>query len=431
MTVFIFVATCVVFLMLILFKPAVTVREHTVNIYWLAPVVGAIAMLLCGRIGMGEVLSGITADTEINPIKILVLFLSMTLMSILLDSAGFFRYLASLVLRRAKTSQLSLFAILYITVSVLTVFTSNDIIVLTFTPFICYFAHNAKINALPYLIGEFVAANTWSMALIIGNPTNIYLMTGTGISFAEYTAIMLLPTLLAGGISFGILYLIFHKTLKKPLEGASEVVEPENKPLVILGISFLAACIFLMVVSSYLSLPMWLISLVACLGLLLSAFVLLTLQKRGYGAIRESFLRIPYEIVPFILSMFVLVLSLEKAGVTEAIAGTFSGMDPILGYGLQSFLCSNLINNIPMSVLYSSIITGLSGAEMTGALFAAVAGSNIGAFLTPVGALAGIMWIGMLKKQGERLSFAGFLKYGSAVALPAMLAAIVGLEIVL
>ena len=76
-------------------------------------------------------------------------------------------------------------------VSVLTVFTSNDIIVLTFTPFICHFAKSARIDPLPYLVSEFVAANTWSMALIIGNPTNIYLMSGTGISFLSYTAKMI------------------------------------------------------------------------------------------------------------------------------------------------------------------------------------------------------------------------------------------------
>ena len=44
-------------------------------------------------------------------------------------------------------------------------------------------AKNASINPIPYLAAEFVAANTWSMALIIGNPTNIYLVTAikTGI----------------------------------------------------------------------------------------------------------------------------------------------------------------------------------------------------------------------------------------------------------
>ena len=35
-------------------------------------------------------------------------------------------------------------------------------------------------------MAEFAAANTWSMMLIIGNPTNIYLATSAGIDFTEY-----------------------------------------------------------------------------------------------------------------------------------------------------------------------------------------------------------------------------------------------------
>jgi site-specific DNA-cytosine methylase len=35
---------------------------------------------------------------------------------------------------------------MYLMVAVLTIFTSNDIVILTFTPFICYFCKNAKIS---------------------------------------------------------------------------------------------------------------------------------------------------------------------------------------------------------------------------------------------------------------------------------------------
>ena len=99
----------------------------------------------------------------------------MTVLSVFLDEVGFFGYIAAFALKKAGRSRKRLFFYLYITVSVLTVFTSNDIIILTFTPFICYFAKSAKIDPVPYLFAEFIAANTWSMALIIGNPTNIYI----------------------------------------------------------------------------------------------------------------------------------------------------------------------------------------------------------------------------------------------------------------
>ena len=56
----------------------------------------------------------------------------MTILSIYLDELGFFSYLANKTLERAGKSQLKLFLYLYLIVSLLTVFTSNDIIILSF-----------------------------------------------------------------------------------------------------------------------------------------------------------------------------------------------------------------------------------------------------------------------------------------------------------
>ena len=138
-------------------------------------------------------------------------------------------------------------------------FTSNDIIVLTFTPFICYFSKHAKISPLPYLITEFVAANTWSMFLIIGNPTNIYLATSLNISFLEYTKVMFLPTIFSGVASFIVLFLIFNKSLKQkmPNDRIVEDVVISDKVSMIIGLLHLLACIVLLVISSYIGLEMW------------------------------------------------------------------------------------------------------------------------------------------------------------------------------
>jgi len=57
-----------------------------------------------------------------------VLFLSMVFMSIFLDITGFFEYCARLALKFAGSDGKRLFFSLYLTVSLLTVFTSNDII---------------------------------------------------------------------------------------------------------------------------------------------------------------------------------------------------------------------------------------------------------------------------------------------------------------
>ncbi len=421
------ILTCIGLIALVFTKPAVKIGHEQISIYWLPPVLGALVLAFSGKLSWQEIFAGLTAPTAMNPIKILILFFSMTLISVFLDAAGFFRFLAERMLSRARGSQLSLFLTLYCTVSVLTVFTSNDIIVLTFTPFICYFTRNAKIDPMPYLFCEFIAANTWSMLLIIGNPTNIYLGTGAGLSFFGYIRVMALPTLLAGLGSLGMLLLLFHKKLKQPLRQAEPAPHRLDRPLVLLGVVHLSLCILFLVLSSYLDLPMWIIALAAFISLFVTATCYLLARQRSLVVIGETLKRTPLEMAPFVLSMFILVLALEKYGVTAQLAELLGEFSAAWGYGVTSFLAANLMNNIPMSVLYSGIAAGAENA----ALYAAIIGSNLGAFFTPIGALAGIMWMQLLRAHDIKLSFARFTRYGAVIAIPAVLLAILGLTLVI
>ena len=416
---------------LALFEPRLHPGHPSARIYWAAPLFGALVLIFGGWLPIGEAFSGLLADSAVNPVKILVLFFSMTLMSVFLDEVGFFRYLAGAVLHRAGSSQKKLFIFLYLVVSVLTVFTSNDIVVLTFTPFICYFAKNAKIDPIPYLFCEFVAANTWSMALIIGNPTNIYLAAGNGVDFAAYLGVLWLPTVLAGITSFGLLWLLFGRRLREPMTATAAPAQiPTDKPTTSLGLLALGVCIILLVLSSYLDLDMWLIAMDACFVLYLVAIPELLVRRRSMGPVTRSFHRAPYDVIPFVLSMFVIVMALGRVGATAAMGELILGDGELWKSGVTSFLAANLLNNIPMSVLYSTVVTA-SGAASMPALYAAVIGSNIGAFFTPMGALAGIMWMALLKQHRVSVSFGRFVLYGAVISIPTLLAALGGLAIIL
>lgn len=423
--------SCLSLVILVLTKPYLEHKGRSISIYWLAPLAGALLLILTGSIGLPNVFEGLTGSGGMNPLKILSLFLSMTIMSIFLDNAGFFRRLACIVLKRAGVKQSRLFLYLYVTVAVLTVFTSNDIIVLTFTPFICYFAHNAGINPLPYLMCEFVAANTWSMALIIGNPTNIYLAANAGIGFASYISVMLLPTILAGAVTFGLLYLIFRKQLRVPVRKSESESIITDKPLVFIALACLALCIITLSISSYISIPMWLVSTGFMLILLVISTVYLAMRRKSMSIVTETLKRAPWDVVPFVLSMFVIVLALENCGMSTKFASLLSGGKCILRFGAASFFTANIINNIPMSVLFSSITASIAPAQQLPAVYASIIGSNLGAFLTPMGALAGIMWMGMLKNHGVRLGYSQFMKYGSLVSVPAMAVALLALAVVM
>ena len=430
----IFLITCAALIALVFAKPSVMIGGKKISIFWLAPLGGALALMIGGYVSPAEIAAGLTAAGDVNPIKILLLFFSMTMMSVYLDEIGFFRLLAHKVLARAKGSQLTLFFLLYALVSVLTVFTSNDIIVLTFTPFICHFAKSARIDPLPYLVSEFVAANTWSMALIIGHPTNIYLMTGTGVSFLAYTARMILPTALAGLVSLGVLYLLFFKKLRAPLDPEESPAPVVDLPTEVVGLCHLGGCIILLSVSSFINLPMWLITCVFFISLILCTMAISFFRRRGIFLIARCIIRAPWDLAPFVISMFILVLALDKYGITSVLGGFLAAPTTVGGtvasFGVSSFFAANIVNNIPMSVLYSSVVGSMeAGALTTAALFSAVIGSNLGAFFTPTGALAGIMWTGQLHDHGVSFSFIRFVKYGATVAVPAMAAALLGLWI--
>lgn len=422
-SIIIFAVTVVAMIASILFFPALRIKNFTISLYWVIALVGAAVLLIVKHQYLPDVGRSLIANTPINPLKILVLFICMTVLSVFLDELGFFRYLASFVLRRAKSGQMKLFVYLYITVSVLTMFTSNDIIILSFTPFICYFSKNAEIDPIPFLAAEFVAANTWSMALIIGNPTNIYLATANGIDFLQYLKISILPTLAAGVVALGMLLLLFFKKLRAPIGGTAQQVTLEDKPLLWVGLGHLAVCTVMLAISSYINIEMWFVAACAVVSLVVCNLVISIIRKQPPKILARCVKRVPYELVPFLLAMFSMIVVLENEGVTGEIANLLGTNLTVIKYGVASFLSANVINNIPMSVLFSSII-GASQADAASAIYATVIGSNISAFFTPIGALAGIMWSSILNAHGYKFSYLSFLKMGICIAVPTLFAAL-------
>ena len=190
----------------------------------------------------------------------------------------------------------------------------------------------------------------------------------------------------------------------------------------ILGLVHLGGCTVLLAVSSYLNLEMWLISLVFALSLAVCVTAERCIKKENLSVLGHCLKRAPWELVPFVLSMFVIVLALEQNGVTDRFSFLFSSNRPILSYGVGSFLSANLINNIPMSVLFGSLAA--RSTNVLQAVYASVIGSNVGAFFTPIGALAGIMWTGILKNNGVQFGFRDFIRHGLVVAVPTLAVAL-------
>lgn len=407
--------------------PTIQIKKFKIQTYWVVSLIGALLLLIVKEVELKELINHFTSS-KIGPLQILILFISMTILSIFLDEVNFFKYLATLVTNHTKGKQITIFLALYILTSILTVFTSNDIIILTFTPFICYFARHTKINPIPYLIAEFIAANTWSMMLIIGNPTNIYIATYFDIDFAEYFMKMALPTVITGITTLLLMIVVFYRKLQEPIILEEEHAQIKNKFLLGIGLFNLLSCTILLAVSSYLNIDMWLITLVFALSLIVSSVIYFLIKKEKPTILVSTLKRAPWALVPFLLSMFTIVFAVTKSGSLDLVINLFENTESNFVYGIVSFLACNLLNNIPMSVLFTEILE-LSHANISN-IYTVIAASNIGAFLTPIGALAGIMWLSLLKKQKIKFSFVSFIEYGAIFSIPAILIAILMITII-
>lgn len=408
----------------------VKIKKFKIHLYWTIPFICAVVLLVTKAVPIEQFGGQLISDTSMNPLKVLALFISMSAMSIYLDQAGLFRYLAASALRHAGTSQKRLFFLLYAVVALLTVATSNATVILTFTPFICYFAKNSGINPVPFLFMEYVAANTWSMFLLIGNATNTYIATAFNITFVDYIKVMAVPTVFAAITSLFMLYLMFRKQLKQPLEIAQIDVTIKNKPALIVGVTGLLVCTLLLIISSYIGLEMWLISLVSAVCVMTIGSICYLAKKQGMRKINKTLRRMPWHLVPFLLSMYVVVLGLKNAGVIEEIARLFDNPQPLLCFGGFSAIAANFMSNIPMSILFTDVLKAMGGM-LTAGVFAVIIGSNMGNLFTPVSAMNAIMWRSVIKHKHVKFGFGEFLRRGFIVGVPTFFAACGGLALML
>ena len=384
-----------------------------------------------------------------SPYTIIILFMSLAYITISLDSTGFFEYVALKFISHAKNSKKRLFLYFFFMSSLITLFTSNDIVILTLTPIIFYFGKHAKVRVLPYLIAEFFAANIWSMFLYIGNPTNIIVAMASGLGFYEYTYWMALPTMAGGLLCLGLLYLIFRKDVTGRFD-IPKGIDPahfiKDKGCAISTFSVFLLTMVMFVLSPFFGIELWWISFVFAVALLLYDGVMALGERsnrdvvfyrtfRRYVYHKDTkvyqfrlhmiFEHMPWKILPFLVSLFIMVEGLLVTGFIDMAASFVSWLSPnimaaSLSMGFISSLAANVVNNQPMTILFTKILESpqfaLGGAARSASIYSLIIGSNLGANLTLIGALAGIMWAKIIQDKGdgqeEVITYRKFAKYG-------------------
>lgn len=446
----VFIVAIVLMLLCAVLKPVINIKIGKNNFgletFWIFPFIAAIIVIAANIIDPMVAMKGLWEFSGLNPVGILILFFSMVYISKFLDTTGFFEFTAIYSLSKSGKSSTKLYFIIYIVVSILTIFTSNDVVILTFTPFIHYFSAAAGISPMPFLFGEFFAANTWSMIFIISNPTNVVLGTAFKQSFGQYAKVMAPASIVGGLVNCILLYFVFKPGIDCEFELAQDLGDPwsriHNKVDMIVGLAFTILAIILMAVSSAPGFPveMWMVAGVMAILLFIYNVAIDVIRRAKPSKLSTIFSTLPYPIVPFLLSLFILVNTLKERGFFTAIGLILGHLmrssEPVnvAFFGLISTISANVLNNIPMSVAFVPIIKATQIVPSIGAVYAASIGANLGANLTPLGALAGLMWLKILKERKIEIGFTEFMKVGimiTPITLAFTIATVVGMSYVI
>ncbi len=422
-------------------------RKLEMDYAW-GSVFGAGLIILAGILTPAQAVDSLVGRPGFSPYTIIILFMSLAYITISLDSTGFFEYAALKFIRHAKNSKTRLFFYFFFLSSLITLFTSNDIVILTLTPIIFYFGKHAKVRMLPYLIAEFFAANIWSMFLYVGNPTNIIVAMASNLGFYEYTYWMALPTIAGGLLCLGLLMLVFRKDIKGDFEVPKEI-DPKHfikdKGCAVSTFSIFLLTMVMFILSPFFGLELWWISFVFAVALLLYDGVMAlgensdknlifyrTFRRYVYHKdtkvyqfrLHMIFEHMPWKIIPFLVGLFLMVEGLLVTGFIDMAASFMAWLSPnimsaSLSMGFISSLAANVVNNQPMTILFTKILESpnfaLAGAARSASIYALIIGSNLGANLTLIGALAGIMWAKIIQDKGdgqEEITYRKFAKYG-------------------
>lgn len=213
-----------------------------------------------------------------QPYSIFILFFALAYVCVSLDLTGMFAFIALHVARSSGKSGRRLFVYFFALNSMLTVFTSNDIVILTVTPIILYFCKHRNINPVPFLMSEFVAANCLSLLLYIGNPTNIIVASAYQLSFFSYSYWMAMPAIVAGVTGLAMTWLMFRKDVPRELEPIAlsrDMIRRElkDRTSAIVGSTLLLSCLAALVITSFWFVPVWMVTLPFAVAMLVKDVV--------------------------------------------------------------------------------------------------------------------------------------------------------------
>jgi arsenical pump membrane protein len=299
------------------------------------------------------------------------------------DDAGVFRAAGAMVARAAGASSTRLLLGVVVLASLTTALLSLDTTVVLLTPVVIATIRTSRAPPRAPLYATAHLANSASLLLPVSNLTNLLAFAVLPLTLLRFAALMALPWLVTIGVELAALLIVFRSDLAYPVTSAPRDVPPRFP-------AFTTAVLVLTVigfgVASVLDIaPVW----VATAGAVILA---------GHRVVsrRTTLRRVVASTAPsfclFVLGLGVVVRAASDGGlasVVRHVVPSGTGLASLLAVAAVAAVLSNLINNLPATLLLVPIVAAAGG---TGPVLAVLIGVNIGPNLTYAGSLATLLW---------------------------------------
>ncbi|WP_219837965.1 arsenic transporter [Paenibacillus sp. R14(2021)] len=435
LTIFSFVMTVV----LILWRP----KEINEAIPAMA---GAVLVLLSGTVTLDDFgqISKTVSGAAITIMATIV-------MAVVLESFGFFIWAAEGLAARAKGSGIRLFWYVNLICFLMTLFFNNDGSILITTPILLILLQNLGLKPhqkIPYLLSGALVATASSAPIGVSNIVNLIALKIVHMTLYMHTLMMFVPASLGLLFMVFLIFLVSYRSLPKKLPAMNgklwmKSLDTSQHPLkhaptvsrltfstpiartrfmqkVLLFVFFMRVCLF---VASYFAIPIWLVSVVGSAILLGWRWYYLRIPP--VDMIKKT----PWHILVFAFGMYVIIYGIHNIGFTSWLVHVFepivsgSLLNASLILGMIQSAMSTLFNNHPALMIGTLTLTDMNLDPLTLkiAYLANVIGSDIGSLLLPVGTLASLIWLHVLRKNKVKVSWKDYTKVTIIVIPPTVL----------
>ncbi len=353
--------------------------------------------------------------------NVIFLLIGMMIIVGITKQTGLFQYIAIKMAKLAKGKPFRIMLYLAVITAVFSAFLDNVTTVLILTPITILIAVELDLSPVPFIISEIIASNIGGTATLIGDPPNIMIGSAAHLSFLEFI-LNLSPVIIVLVIVFGFFsYFVWGRKMKVSNERRARIMEfkesrfIENKVLLIKSLIVLGLVVFGFMFHSF-------IHLEAASIALFGAALLLLLS--GEKEVEHFFHEVEWTTIFFFIGLFILVGGLVELGIIKFLAekminlteGNIKSTSVLIIWG--SGIVSGIVDNIPYVATMIPLIkeiganTHLTVVQMKPLWWSLALGACLGGNATLIGASANVVASGISGKNGYKISFWDFTKYG-------------------